>query len=154
MVAPIFVFGYPADLGGANVEMWHTVQLWRNAGLPVRFIPTWTDSHKWRDRLTSIGCEISFTDVEKLQQMPGLSGSIVINFCNEEFAHHAPKLKKIGCKLVWLNCMTFLFEHERRCFDLMGLPDAFVYQSQYQAERLREQLRPWKHETSLHFKIA
>ena len=29
----IFVIGYPAQVGGANTELWHTVKLWRRLGL-------------------------------------------------------------------------------------------------------------------------
>ena len=53
---PVFVAGYPGDLGGANTECWHTLRLWRRFGLCVRCIPTWQPDHGWQSRLDEIGC--------------------------------------------------------------------------------------------------
>lgn len=54
---PIFVVGYPSDLGGADTECWRTTRLWRQLGLEVNFIPTWRPKAKWHARLTEIGCQ-------------------------------------------------------------------------------------------------
>ena len=98
--------GYPGDVGGANTECWHTVKLWRRFGLDVTFVPTWKPTDKWQRRLDGIGCRTVESRAEGLADVPGLPGSIVVSFCNANFLRVADRVRKLGCKIVWLNCMT------------------------------------------------
>jgi hypothetical protein len=151
----IFQLGYPGNMGGANTECWHTVRLWREAGWDVHMIPTWgADSH-WEDRLTSIGVTTHHVAVENLETVPGLAGSIVVGMCNQHFCRTRPKptggdgsplesgvtwwnfarLRGMECRLVWVPCMTFMFPHEMSAWRQFGLPDAFMFQSEFQRQR-------------------
>lgn len=141
----IFQLGYPGAMGGANTECWHTVRLWREAGWRVTMIPTWgADSH-WEDRLASIGVETHHVAVDKLETVPGLAGSIVVGMCNQHFCRtrepnqpiyeNFARLRAMGCRTVWVPCMTFMFGHESITWKRHGLPDAFMFQSEFQRDR-------------------
>lgn len=136
----VFVLGYPGDVGGANTEAWHTIKLWRQLNIEVHLIPTWSADKKWLTRLTQAGCithQIPPSDVENVD---GLAGSPVVGFCNRQFMLHAGHLRRMGCAIIWLNCMTFLFEYERQFFSEFGPADAMVFQSAFQRDELEPQL--------------
>lgn len=137
----IFVLGYPGDMGGANTECWHTVKLWRQHGVDVHFIPTWGHDPHWKEKLDAIGCVTHFVDRENLEKTPGLEGSLTVGFCNGEYIIQAPRLRAIGCKLIWVNCMTFLFDYERTFFKEYGPADAMIYQSEFQRQELEGSLQ-------------
>ena len=136
----VYLIGYPGDLGGACTEAWHTVQLWKRAGLDVRLIPTWGCDPRWRARLDALGFVTHEVAAGDLEGVPGLAGSPVVGFCNGEFIAHAPRFRALGCPIVWANCMTFLFPHERTFFAGHGHADAMMYQSQFQRDELEPQL--------------
>jgi hypothetical protein len=138
----VFLAGYPGEMGGANTEAWHTVKLWRRAGLDVHLIPTWGFDDRWRARLDALGCVTHPTRPDDLERVPGLAGSPVVAFCNGEFLTHAHRFRALGCPLVWANCMTFLFDHEKKAFADHGPADAFVFQSEFQRKQLEPQLAP------------
>ena len=153
----IFQLGYPGPMGGANTEAWHTVRLWRMAGWDVTMIPTWgADSH-WEERLASIGVRTVHAAVEDLERVPGLAGSIVVGMCNSHFYRthtggekvpvkqwwNFPRLRGMGCKLVWCPCMTTLYGYETKAAQAWGPPDAWMFQSEFQRERFRIALEPY-----------
>jgi hypothetical protein len=51
-------------------------------------------------------------------------------------------LKELGCRMVWVNCMTFLFDQERFAAKTYGPPEAYVFQSEYQRGVLEPLLMP------------
>lgn len=136
----VFFIGNPGEMGGANTEAWHTIRLWREFGLDVHLIPTWGSDPIWRAKLDAIGCTTHQVSADELEQVPGLAGSPVIGMCNSEFIRIAPKLRALGCPIVWLNCMTFMFSHEMDFFRQHGPADAMVYQSEFQRSQLEPQL--------------
>ncbi len=136
----VFLIGYPGEMGGANTEAWHTIKLWRRAGIEVHLIPTWGRDDVWRRRLAGLGCKTHHVRPEDLERVPGLAGSPVVGMCNQQFTENAHRFRALGCPLVWVNCMTFLFEHEKRSFARSGLPDAFVFQSEFQRSQIEPQL--------------
>jgi hypothetical protein len=138
--APVFVIGYPGDVGGANTECWHTLRLWRRFGLPVRCIPTWRSDPRWQARLDEIGCRTIAALPVELHRVPGLAGRVVVAFCNSRFLEEADRFRDLGCKIVWVGCMTWLFPQERRHYQRRGPLDAYVFQSQYQEQELMPQL--------------
>lgn len=136
----VFLIGYPGEMGGANTEAWHTIKLWRSQGLDVHLIPTWGGDAVWRQRLDALGCvthQVSPGDLEKIKELPG---SPVVGMCNHQFTAHAHRFRALDCPLVWVNCMTFLFDHEKRCFAEHGLPEALVFQSEFQRHEIEPQL--------------
>jgi len=139
----IFVLGYPGAMGGANTECFHTVALWRTAGWDVHLIPTWGRDDYWQARLDSIGCtthHVGPPPTANLSAVPGLAGSIVVALCNARALEVLGSLRALGCRLVWVNCMTFLFDHERRAFAEHGPAEAFVFQSEFQRSMLEGEL--------------
>jgi hypothetical protein len=136
----MFVIGYPGDVGGANTECWHTLRLWRRFGLPVRLIPTSKPGEAWRRRLDEIGCATIPARMDDLANVPGLAGSIVVSFCNANFLQHADRFRDLGCRVVWVNCMTWLFPEERKHYQRRGPFDGYVFQSRHQESSLRPQL--------------
>lgn len=140
-MAKVFVLGYPGDMGGANTECWHTVKLWRRLGYDVTFVPTWGYDPKWKANLDAIGCETCHVKPESLETVPDLPGAITVGFCNAEYILHAHRLRKMGCKIVWVNCMTFMFPHEVKFFTEHGPADAMVYQSEFQRSEIEPQLQ-------------
>jgi len=114
MVDHIFVSGFPGPVGGANTECWHTARLWREHGLSVTFIPTWKATQPQLNHLEKIGCKIIESDPDSLRNVPGLPEGVVVSFCNSSFLKIASRFQDLGCRIVWLGCMTWLFAEERK----------------------------------------
>ncbi len=131
----IFTIGYPADIGGAVTELWHTIRLWRSHGVEVTCIPTWKADGHWRQRLAAIGCK-TLTQTARTLSVP--AGSVVVAFCNTQFPVVADRLKE--CRTVWVPCMDYLFDREKEHYDAHGPFDAYVFQSDYQRGTLLPQL--------------
>jgi hypothetical protein len=136
----VFVSGYPGDVGGANTECWHTLRLWRDFGLEITLLPTWKATPKWRARLDAIGCRTIETAPESLAQVPGLAGSIVVSFCNANFLAVAGRFRDLGCSIVWLGCMNWLFGEERKHYHQRGPFERYVFQSLHQQQEVQPQL--------------
>lgn len=134
---PIYVIGSPSSVGGADTELWHTLRLWRSRGLEVTVVPTWAMADGWQARCQSIGCAVEApSGPEELLDVPGIRGSTCVSFCNQVFLAEAGRLRKAGCKTVWANCMTWMFDAERGHFAEYGPFDHFVFQSRYQRGQL------------------
>ncbi len=136
----VFLVGYPGELGGANTEAWHTIKLWCDYGVDVHLIPTWHCDPGWKKRAAQIGATTHEVKPDQLDRVPNLPGSPVVSFCNMEFINHAARFRELGCPLVWANCMTFMFEHEKKLFEEHGPAEAFVFQSEFQRSELEPQL--------------
>jgi hypothetical protein len=138
----IYVLGAPGPVGGADTELWHTLRLWRGRGLCVTVVPTWGISAEWRAKCEGIGCEVHVVQgPSHVLDVPGLRGSTVVSFCNGEFLKHAAVFRGAGCPVVWANCMTWMFDEERRHFGEFGTFAHFVFQSEYQREMLSTKYR-------------
>lgn len=137
---PVFVFGYPSDVGGADTECWHTARLWRRAGIEVTFVPTWRPWPKWQARLKDIGCRTIRCSPSKLEEIPGLSKGVVVSFCNAEFLKVAGRVRELGCPVIWVNCMTWLFRREMAHYHQYGPFHAYVFQSHFQQTELQPRL--------------
>jgi hypothetical protein len=148
---PIYVVGYPSDLGGANTELWHTIKLWRRCGMQVTLLPTWRADPAWRERLDAIGCRTIETNPDDLQNVPGLKGGIVVAMCNTRFLAAAERFRELGCRIIWLGCMNWLFPEERLAYRKLGPFDLHVFQSRYQRDQLAPQLRRfgWRDEQGM-----
>jgi len=142
----LVMVGYPGDVGGASTEAYHSIRLWRRAGIEVTLIPTWRPNQRYQPEMDSLLAKtvtISPRDVERhLRSIPRLAGSPVVSFCNSHFYESgaATVLRDMGCPIIWLNCMTWPFGHEQRWYTACGPPDAMVCQSQFQMRRLQKTL--------------
>ena len=127
----IFCIGGPADVGGANTECWHTIKLWRQFGCEVTVVATFglTLTTAWRIRLKDLGCTVVDPHETQLADVPGLPGAICVGFCNSRFRRITPILKGLGCRLVYVPCMTEPFPDESK---FRWPIDHYVFQSDYQ----------------------
>ena len=141
----VFLLGYPGEVGGACTEAWHTVRIWRQLGIDVTLVPTWHAPENWRRACADIGCRTVDSAPGKLADVPGLAGSVVVSFCNSEFLSVYKEVRDLGCRVVWCNCMTFLFEQERDVFRRFGLPEKLMFQSDFQRSELEPLLREFGH---------
>lgn len=138
----IFVIGYPGDVGGANTELWHTLQLWRMFNCEVVLIPTWNPDAKYKKKTDAIGCKTLVINPDKVnEELPNLENEIVVSFCNDAFLQIAPILKDKGAFLVWCNCMTFLFDLEIQLYKSIGPFARMMFQSNHQRNLLETKLK-------------
>lgn len=142
----IFVLGYPSALGGANTELWHTLKLWRWAGIEVCLVPTPSSPARpeWRRRCDAIGVKTVVADpgltaiaIGQLARVPGLRNSPVVSFCDPWLWACHNQLMALGCRTVWVGCMTELSLTER-CMPV-AQADCYVFQSEFQRETLAAQ---------------
>lgn len=159
---PIYVIGYPGSYGGACTELWHTLKLWRAFGWEVHMVPTWGPPEKaWQEKVSAIGCTTHVVEVpppvddktktrdkgkldnwlSRLRGVPGLEGGIAVAFCNEAFLGCIDLLRGfLNCRVVWANCMNWLFPAETAHYALFGGFDAYMFQSGYQRDTLLPKL--------------
>lgn len=143
----IFVAGYPGEIGGANTECWHTIKLWRRFGVEVVCLPTWPadlapeDLARWHGRLEAIGVRTCLAAPEDLARVAGLGGAPVVAFCNVRFLRAADRFRALGCPIVWVGCMNWLFPDERLHYRRGGTFERYVFQSVFQRDQLEPQLR-------------
>jgi glycosyltransferase involved in cell wall biosynthesis len=137
----VFLLGYPGGMGGANTEAWHTIKLLRSRGVEVHLIPTWGKDDAWKARLDAIGCVTHHIKKDGLENFKPLHGAVVIGMCNQNVYHSWTRLKRMGCKVIWINCMTFMFPAEKANFSAHGMPAAFIFQSAFQRDELERSLR-------------
>jgi hypothetical protein len=127
------VYGAPGHIGGADTELWHTLLVWLAHGVRPEIIVHRPPADTWQSRLAEHQIPVHvcghFCD---LVDVAGLAGSIVVAFCNPTFCDAAPFLRALGCRLVWVNCMTWPFPGELSLSDLGGPFDAYVFQSRFQ----------------------
>lgn len=134
----IHVLGFPANVGGASTELWHTIRLWRSAGAEVTLTPTWSAPEPWKSRVEAIGCRISQTTIKGFNPEPGVP---VVSFCNGQFWPVLKRLVRIGKNpTVWVPCMNWLSPREQRRYAQGWAPDAIVCQSEHQRGVLEPQL--------------
>jgi glycosyltransferase involved in cell wall biosynthesis len=106
-------------------------------GIEVTAIPTWRADPAWRSRLDAIGVE---TRLLRPREVQFPAGSIVLGMCNPQFITLAPRLKRQGCRLVYLPCMTFVQHAELSFLCDGGQIDAWVFQSEFQCGRWQSTL--------------
>lgn len=136
----IFVVGYPGDIGGACTELWHTLKLWRQSGVDVELLTTMQPSPRWSLMVDGIGCTTHVISWDQLESIDDLPDSIVVSFCNAEFLANVEQLRSMNCRLVWANCMTWLFEAEKKLYKNGDVFDAYMFQSEFQRSLLEPQL--------------
>lgn len=138
----VFVLGSPSNYGGADTELWHTLRLWRRCGIQVTLIPTWRIDPAWRQKCQSIGCRVETVPrPHQLPEVPGLADSTVVSFCNGKFLESAHQIRELGCPIVWVGCMLWMFDAERRHYERYGTFNRYVFQSQYQQTTLERELQ-------------
>jgi glycosyltransferase involved in cell wall biosynthesis len=104
-------------------------------GLDVHLIPTWSLGRETTAQCEAMGCTVdSLPGPEGLSDLPGLRGATVVSFCCKDFLDNAARLRDdpLRCRLVWANCMTWLFPKEEEIYKSLGPFDAYMFQSHHQ----------------------
>ena len=131
MMREIWVAGYPSFLGGADTELDHLLDLWRQHDLQVHLVPSFPP-----DPVMKALCdERGFLTHEYHDGI--FQDRVVISFCNGEFLKKLSLIAKTGKPrlVLWANCMTWNFDDELAAHE-QGLIDYFLFQSRYQREML------------------
>lgn len=135
----IFVLGYPHLVGGAGPHCWRTAKLWRKHGVEVTFLPR-NDGRRWLEQMDAWGCKVVAGGGSALDEVEGLPGSIVVAWCNDGFVQAFPTLQRLNCRTVWLGCMTWLFESEKKLYETGERFDRWVVNSEFQRMKLLPEL--------------
>jgi len=137
----VWIIGFPSNVGGAGTECWHTLQLWRRYGLDVALIPTWGPPPPcWRGRVERLGAPTVVVQPQQLHTVDRLADGIVVSWCNRNFLAYADVFRRLGCRIIWVGCMNWLFDEERRHYKRYGPFDVYVCQSEYQRMVIGQQL--------------
>lgn len=123
----IFVIGFPSCYGGAGQELHHQIIVWRKIDLEVNLIPS-SPGYKNEplyNEMLQLGVIIH--DYNKFEVIE--KDCPVVSFCNSVFLENIPLLYKYSKNLVFINCMTWLFEKER-LWATSGMLTKFLYQNQ------------------------
>ncbi|HET7502615.1 MAG TPA: hypothetical protein VFK02_16455 [Kofleriaceae bacterium] len=131
----IWVAGFPSPYGGADTELDHQIALWRRHDVDVHLVPMFGADPETRRRQIARGCHVhDYRDNI-------FRGRVVVSYCNGEFLGHLPRIMAAGrpAKVVWFNCMTWLFDGEREAHR-QGWIDLFGFVSDYQRRQLTPQL--------------
>lgn len=123
----LYVLGYPADIGGANVELFATIKLWRARGVEITIIPTWSASSRWQKKLDELGCKTLITSGKRIK-LP--DDSTVVSFGNYHLLDVAGRLK--NCRLIYVPCMAEPSKKDLKFHEDGNLFDKYIFQSCWQ----------------------
>jgi hypothetical protein len=123
----VWVAGFPGFWGGADTELDHLVDLFRERGVETHFVPMFVADTRMVDSVLERGARVHDYSVDVFRD------KTVISFCNRNFMAHLPMIASRGRpkKVIWFNCMTWLVEAEMNAHGL-GLIDYFGFLSRYQ----------------------
>ena len=144
MIDRVFFFGTPGSIGGAATELWHTLRLFREQfpETELTLIPAWEIDQESQLKCEAMDAAVDVAhDANGLAEIEGLAGATVISLATGEFWNAAPTLRKIKCKLVWLNCMCWLSQQELSFAKTFGPCDCYVFQSNFQRDCLAPRLQ-------------
>src|SRR5262245_15683600 len=135
-------------VGGALGHAWDMLRLWRSHGVDVTVRPSVPLSDEWRGELRKAGCRIAAPG-QPLAEIAGLPQGIVVGICDSQFLQLAGELRQLGCRRVWVNCMTWMFPQEGRLYQRSGLLEAYVFQSEFQRNELERGLAAYGYRPEL-----
>jgi glycosyltransferase involved in cell wall biosynthesis len=131
MPREVWVAGFPSYYGGADTELDHLIDLFRDHDVAVNLVPMFGTDPNMERTVRARGCAIHTyrDDVFK--------DRVVVSFCNGEFLAKLPAIQRAGrpARVIWFNCMTWLFDHEKTAHQ-HGWIDCFGFQSSYQQKYL------------------
>lgn len=136
----IFLFADFGEIGGALRQAWDQLKLWRTCGAEVVVLGCEPLAPQWREPFERLACAWVNAAEMPLAEIPGLPGSIVVGICSLAFLRHADELKRLGCRRVWVNCMTWLFPQECLLYKRSGPFEAYQFDSEFQRGELERGL--------------
>jgi len=113
-------------------------------------IPTWTPPDMESMKIAKeLGCTvIENPHPRRIQDIPGLAGSTVVNFCNERAYAAKTTLDKLGCRMVAVPCMCYPAAGFRAAV-ATGHVKAVVFQSRYQQEKMSHRLKSFNYQPEM-----
>lgn len=131
----IWVAGYPSFVGGADTELDHNIDLWREYNFDINLVPMFGCDTRMKELCNQRGCKTLTYDKGIFKD------KIVVSFCNGEFLKKLPEIMEYGRpkKIIWFNCMTWTFDNE-----IIALKNGWIdycgFVSNYQKNLLLPQL--------------
>src|SRR5262249_13763952 len=131
----VWVAGFPSTYGGADTELDHLIDLLRAHDVAVHLVPMFGADEAMKRTVLARGCEIHAYRDDVFR------GRTVVSYCNGNFLDKLWAVTSAGrpAKVVWFNCMTSLFDAEKRAHR-DGLIDYFGFVSDYQRRMLAPRL--------------
>jgi glycosyltransferase involved in cell wall biosynthesis len=131
----IYVIGYPSKVGGADTELDHQIRIWQDLGLKVHLLHTGDIDQNLRNmRMEDRGCII-----HEPRKWSDCKGKVVISYCNGEFLKNIETIRKYAKKILWVNCMCWLFPLEIEAHR-KGMIDWFIYQTDHARKKVEDKL--------------
>lgn len=126
----LYIIGFPGMYGGAGTELHHQIRAWSTMDIDLHIIPTNSGfmSEPLYGEMVKMGVKIH----EPRDYSP-VRDDAVINFCSSEFLDDLEVINKHTNKVMWVNCMTFLFDTEKR-----KAKDGLISHYLYQREEVME----------------
>lgn len=130
MKKKIGVVGFPGLYGGAGVELDCQLTLWNEMGYDIHLIPTYNPQHE-----PLMAKTLHRATVHNAKDWSKLKGMPVISFCNDVYLEDLKKIKKFAKKTIFVNCMTWIFDQEKKDHK-EGLIDLFLYHTKHTQEKV------------------
>lgn len=134
----IYVVGFPGLYGGAGTELHHQIIAWRHMGTEVHLIPTGGGVHHEPLYLEMIERGVIIHEEKEWSAIE--AGDPVLGFCNAEFLNNLREIRQRSRRIVFVNCMTWLFPKEREAMS-EGLISMFLYQNEWVRQKNMPELK-------------
>ncbi len=138
MPQKVYVNGFPGLYGGASTELHHQIPIWQELGLEVHLVPTRPEPKRepLYDEMVQSGVFVH--DQNQFEVIDAKAP--VLGFCSRDYLQNLGEIRKHSTNTVFVNCMTWLFEEERRHM-AAGWIRAFLYQNEDVKIRMGHALR-------------
>lgn len=110
-MSKLFIVGHPGLYGGSASELYCQILCWLQMRIRLHIIPT-MQGYQFEPLYQEMK-DYCITYHEPRNYEAITKDDAVINFCSGEFLDDLPKIKKQTDKILWVNCMTWLFDKEK-----------------------------------------
>src|SRR5260370_22147407 len=135
----LYLFGVPANIGGASTKMAHLIRLLHNDFKITVVVPEigFLNDKKLKRLLEPYGVPALM-----LKDLPKKLEGVALAICNQHFfsSGAATEVKARGLPLVWSNEMMFAFQGEAESVKV-GLIDRVLFVSEFQANKFMDMYR-------------
>ncbi len=109
----LFIIGFPGLYGGAGTELHAQIILWAKAfpSLELHIVPTMDGAEREPLYAEMVGLGVTIHEAMNLTAIT--SEDAVVNFCSKEFLEALSGIRLHTKRIMWVNCMTFLFPLEK-----------------------------------------
>jgi glycosyltransferase involved in cell wall biosynthesis len=123
----VYVHGFPGLYGGAQTELHHQIPIWQRLGFEVHLIPSMPGFEKdpLLPELVRSGIIVHAQDQFEVIE----KNAPVFGFCSRNFLRCLDLIRHHSTNTVFVNCMTWLFEEEKRR-QAEGKIKTFLYQNE------------------------